>query len=75
VELVAELAVALVDADDAKAAAFVEGEAGGVLDEDAGDKLPEAALGVSAAERVEGRAAGAGALRGARDVDRVLGDL
>ena len=53
-EFGAELAVALVDADDAEAAALVQGEARRVFREDAGDELPEATLGVGPAKRVEG---------------------
>src|SRR5688572_7871272 len=71
--LAVELAVAPVHADHAEAAALVQAETRRVLGEDAREDLPEAALGVDAAERLQRGAAGPGAARGARDVDRVLG--
>src|SRR5439155_12928053 len=69
-----ELAVTPVDADDAKAGAFVKRDARGVLREDPRHELPEAASGVRVEQGLERRAAGAGAARLAVDVDRMLGD-
>ena len=53
--------MAPIRADDAEAAALVQREAGRVLGEDAGDELPEPALGVGVGERREGGPSGAGA--------------
>src|SRR5580765_1825687 len=68
-----ELAVAAVHADDTEPAPLVQREARSVLREDPRHDLPEAALRVSAAERLERGAARPGAARGPRDVHRVLG--
>src|SRR3989442_13846947 len=69
-----ELAVPLVDADDAESTGLVQPEARGVLGEDARDELPEPARGVDVAERVQRRPPGPGAARAAGHVDRGLGD-
>src|SRR5262245_22976029 len=68
-----ELRVAAVDADGAEAAALVERQARGVLREDAGQKLPEAARRVGLDQRLEGGTPGAAAAHGGVDIDRMLG--
>src|SRR2546426_11844161 len=69
-----ELAVPLVDADDAESTGLVQPEARGVLGKDARDELPHPPRGVDVAERVQRRPPGPGGTRGAGHVDRVLGD-
>src|SRR5438445_5530619 len=69
-----ELAVPLIDADDAESAGLVQPEARGVLGEDARDQLPEPARGVDVAERVQCRPPGPGAARAAGHGGRGLGD-
>src|SRR5262249_38189435 len=72
--LAIELAVALVHTHDPEAASLVENEARGVLRENPRHDLPEPALAVGATECFERHTTGAGAARGARDVDRMFGD-
>src|SRR5215467_7194655 len=68
-----ELAVPLIRADDPKAAPLVKGQAGRVLGENARHDLPEAALGVGAAQRLQGFSSSSGSAGRSRHVHGVLG--
>src|SRR5215472_12725842 len=68
-----ELAVPPIRADDPKAAPLVKGQAGRVLGENTRHDLPEAALGVGAAQRLQSLPSGSGSAGRARHVHGVLG--
>ena len=65
---------ALPGADDAEPGCLVEGQAGGVLGEDARQQLPEAARRIGVDQPGEGGVAGTAAARRPVDIDGMLGD-
>src|SRR5215467_14725887 len=68
-----ELAVPLIRADDPEAAPLVKGQAGRVLGEDARHDLPEPALRVGAAQRLQGFPSSSCSTGPARHVHGVFG--